>query len=139
MDSKELPKRFRAAGWPSPTQVHALLGEVTEIERDDIERMLSVLVSKGLPGDSRDQTNRCFVFRTLAERITDKSLFLSYVRALRGSDGQIQTLLAPLIPRVNSVEGHAELCSSIKEADGGCGAQWPGSSSRWAEPRCSRP
>jgi twitching motility protein PilT len=119
MDSKELLKRFRAAGWPSPTQVHALLGEVTEIERDDIERMLSVLVSKGLPGDSRDQTNRCFVFRTLAERITDKALFLSYVRALRGSDGQIQALLAPLIPRVNSVEGHTELCSLLKESDGG--------------------
>jgi twitching motility protein PilT len=119
MDSRELLKRFRAAGWPGPAQVHELLGEIAEVGRDDLERLLAVLVSKGLPGDSRDQTNRCFVFRTLAERVTDKALFLSYVRALRGADGQIQALLAPLVPRVNSVEGHGELCSLLKESDGG--------------------
>ena len=118
MDSKELVRRFRAAGWPGPTQVHALLAEAPPLARDDIERLLSVVVSKGLPGDSRDQTNRCFVFRTLAERVIDKALFLPYVRALRGADGQILSLLGPLIPRVNSIEGHAELCSLLKESDG---------------------
>ena len=118
MDSKELLRRFRAAGWPGPTQVHALLAEVPPLARDDIERLLGVLVSKGLPGDARDQTNRCFVFRTLAERVIDKALFLPYVRALRGADGQILSLLGPLIPRVNSIEGHAELCSLLKEPDG---------------------
>jgi twitching motility protein PilT len=118
MDSKELLRRFRAAGWPGPTQVHALLAEVPPLARDDIERLLGVLTSKGLPGDARDQTNRCFVFRTLAERVIDKALFLPYVRALRGADGQILSLLGPLIPRVNSIEGHAELCSLLKEPDG---------------------
>ena len=118
MDSKELVRRFRAAGWPGPTQVHALLAEAPPLARDDIERLLAVVVSKGLPGDSRDQTNRCFVFRTLAERVIDKALFLPYVRALRGADGQILSLLGPLIPRVNNIEGHAELCALLKEADG---------------------
>jgi len=118
MDSKELLRRFRAGGWPGPTQVHALLGEAPALARDDIERLLSVLVSKGLPGDGRDQTNRCFIFRTLAERVLDKALFLPYVRALRAADGQILSLLGPFIPRVNSIEGHVELCSLLKEADG---------------------
>jgi twitching motility protein PilT len=118
MDSKELVRRFRAAGWPGPIQVHALLAEVPPLARDDIERLLGVVVSKGLPGDSRDQTNRCFVFRTLAERTIDKALFLPYVRALRGADGQILSLLGPLIPRVNNIEGHGELCSLLKESDG---------------------
>ena len=118
MDAKELLRRFRAAGWPGPTQVHALLAEVPPLARDDVERLLGVLISKGLPGDARDQTNRCFVFRTLAERVIDKSLFLPYVRALRGADGQILSLLGPLIPRVNSIDGHAELCSLLKEPDG---------------------
>ncbi|MGC9984948.1 MAG: PilT/PilU family type 4a pilus ATPase [Polyangia bacterium] len=118
MDSKELLRRFRAAGWPSPAQVHAFLGEAPPLARDDIERLLAVVVSKGLPGDSRDQTNRCFVFRTLAERVIDKGLFLPYVRALRGADGQILSLLGPLIPRVNNIEGHAELCALLKEPDG---------------------
>ena len=118
MDSRELVRRFRAAGWPGPIQVHALLAEVPPLARDDIERLLGVVVSKGLPGDSRDQTNRCFVFRTLAERTIDKALFLPYVRALRGADGQILSLLGPLIPRVNNIEGHGELCSLLKESDG---------------------
>ena len=81
MDAKELLRRFRAAGWPGPTQVHALLAEVPPLARDDIERLLGVLISKGLPGDARDQTNRCFIFRTLAERVIDKALFLPYLRA----------------------------------------------------------
>src|SRR5512142_3591712 len=87
IDSKELLRRFKAGGWPGPTQVHALLAETAPPTRDDIERMLAVLTSKGLPGDSRDQSNRLFIFRTQAEKVIDKALFLPYVRALRGGDG----------------------------------------------------
>lgn len=76
MDSKELLRRFKVAGWPGPQQVHALLADAPVPTREDIERLLGVLVTKGLPGDSRDQTNRCFVFRSLAERVVDKALFL---------------------------------------------------------------
>ena len=52
--------------------MHAFLGEAPALGRDDIERMLGVLVSKGLPGDTRDHSNRCFNFRTLAERVLCK-------------------------------------------------------------------
>ena len=117
VDSKELLRRFKAAGWPGPAQVHALLAEVPALARDDIERLLAVLVSKGLPGDSRDQTNRLFIFRTLAEKVIDKGLFLPYVRALRAGDAQLTAALVPLLPRVNSVEGHAELCAVVRETD----------------------
>jgi twitching motility protein PilT len=117
VDSKELLRRFKAAGWPGPAQVHALLAEVPALARDDIERLLAVLVSKGLPGDSRDQTNRLFIFRTLAEKVIDKGLFLPYVRALRAGDAQVTSALVPLLPRVNSVEGHAELCAVVRETD----------------------
>jgi twitching motility protein PilT len=117
IDSKELLRRFKAAGWPGPAQVHALLGEVAAPTRDDVERLLSVLTSKGLPGDSRDQTNRLFVFRTLAEKVIDKALFVPYVRALRGGDPQLAAVLVPLLPKVNNVEGHAELCGLLRETD----------------------
>jgi twitching motility protein PilT len=117
IDSKELLRRFKAAGWPGPAQVHALLGEAPQPSRDDIERMLAVLLSKGLPGDSRDQTNRLFVFRTLAEKVIDKALFLPYVRALRAGDGQLLAVLVPLLPKVNNVEGHVELCTLVRETD----------------------
>jgi len=117
IDSKELLRRFKAAGWPGPAQVHALLAEAPPSTRDEIERMLGVLVSKGLPGDSRDQANRLFIFRTQAEKVIDKALFLPYVRALRGGDGQLAAILVPLLPKVNSVEGHAELCLLLRETD----------------------
>jgi len=117
VDSKELLRRFKAAGWPGPAQVHALLAEVPALARDDIERMLAILVGKGLPGDSRDQTNRLFVFRTLAEKVIDKGLFLPYVRALHAGDPQLAAALVPLLPKVNNVEGHAELCSVVRESD----------------------
>ena len=117
IDSKELLRRFKAGGWPGPAQVHALLGEVPALGREDIERLLAVLVSKGLPGDSRDQTNRLFIFRTLADKVVDKALFLPYVRALHAGDPQVAAALVPLLPKVNNVEGHAELCSVVRESD----------------------
>ncbi|MBN2575870.1 MAG: PilT/PilU family type 4a pilus ATPase [Deltaproteobacteria bacterium] len=119
IDGKELLRRFKAAGWPTPAQVHALLGEAAPPTRDDIERMLSVLSSKGLPGDSRDQANRLFIFRTQAEKVIDKALFLPYVRALRGGDAQLAAVLVPLLPKVNNVEGHADLCALLRDSDGG--------------------
>ena len=118
IDGKELLRRFKTAGWQGPAQVHALLGETSQPTREDIERMLSVLVSKGLPGDSRDQSNRLFIFRTQAEKVVDKALFLPYVRALRGGDGQLAAVLVPLLPKVNNVEGHGELCTLLRESDG---------------------
>jgi twitching motility protein PilT len=117
IDSKELLRRFKAAGWQGPAQVHALLGEAPQPTRDEIERMLAVLVSKGLPGDSHDQANRLFIFRTEAEKVADKALFLPYVRALRGGDPQLAAVLVPLLPKVNSVEGHGELCNLLRETD----------------------
>jgi twitching motility protein PilT len=117
IDHKELLRRFKTAGWPGPAQVHALLVEVPALGRDDLERLLSVLLSKGLPGDSRDQTNRLFVFRSVAEKVVDKGLFLPYVRALRNADAQLSAVLVPLLPKVNSVEGHADLCAVLKESD----------------------
>jgi twitching motility protein PilT len=118
IDSKELLRRIKTAGWQAPAQVHALLAEAPQLTRDDIERLLGIVAGKGLPGDSRDQTNRLFVFRSLAEKVLDKSLFLPYVRALRVGDPQVGAVLVPLLPKVNNVENHAELCSLLKESDG---------------------
>jgi twitching motility protein PilT len=117
IDNKELLRRFKTAGWPGPAQVHATLADAPAMGREDIERMLAILLSKGLPGDSRDQTNRLFVFRTLAEKVVDKGLFVPYVRALRNADAQLAAVLVPLLPKVNSVEGHGELCTVLKDAD----------------------
>jgi len=117
MDCKELLRRFKAAGWPGPAQVHALLAEVPPLAREDMERLLAIVTGKGLPGDARDQANRLFVFRSLAEKTIDRGLFVPYVRALRLGDAQLSAILVPLLPRVNNVEGHAELCAVLKESD----------------------
>jgi len=138
MDSKELLRRFRAGGWPGPTQVHAFLGEAPALGRDDIERLLGVLVSKGLPGDTRDQTNRCFVFRTLAERVLDKALFLPYVRALRGADGQILSLLGPLIRGSTVSRGMSSCARCSRKLTAPCAGVWLAFSSRSGAPRFSR-
>jgi twitching motility protein PilT len=118
MDGKELLRRFKAAGWAGAADIQGLLAEVPSVTRDDVERLLGVLTSRGLPGDGRDQRNRCLVFGKLAERATDKSLFGLYVRALRTADPQLAATLAPLLGRVNNPEGHAELCGLLKSPDG---------------------
>ncbi len=117
MDSKDLQRRFKNAGWPGPVEIQALLAEAGRVTPDEVEKLLSILVSKGLPGDSRDQRNRGFIFAKLAEPVADKSLFVPFVRAIKNGDAQIATILAPLLPRVNNVEGHAELVGILKTHD----------------------
>ncbi len=118
MDSRELQRRFKTAGWPGPTEIQALLAEAAPIDREEIERLLAILTMKGLPGDSRDQRNRCYVFAKLADPCTDKALFVPYVRALKVGDPVLASALIPLIPKVNNVEGHAELASLVRSPDG---------------------
>jgi twitching motility protein PilT len=117
MDSKELARRFKTAGWAAAPDIQAFVAEVGTLSRDDVERLLGVLTTKGLPGDSRDQRSRCFIFGKIAERTADKALFLPYIRALKTADAQIAATLAPLIAKVNSTEGHAELCGMLKSPD----------------------
>jgi twitching motility protein PilT len=117
MESKEVLRRFKQAGWQSAPELQAFLTEASAVSRDDIERLLGLLTTKGLPGDSRDQRNRCLLFGKIAERATDKALFLPFVRALKSADGQTAATLAPLLARVNNTEGHAELCALLKSPD----------------------
>src|SRR5205814_440384 len=107
MDSKELARRFKTAGRAGAPEIQAFVAEVGVLPRDDVERLLGVLTTKGLPGDSRDQRNRCFIFGKIAERTVDKALFLPYIRSLKTADAQIAATVAPLIAKVNNTEGHA--------------------------------
>jgi len=119
MDSRDLQRRFRAAGWPGPAEIQAYIAEAGKVEASDLERLLGILVTKGLPGDMRDQRNRCFIFTKLGEQTSDKSLFIPYVRALKSGDSQVITAVAPLIPKANSIEGHVELASLLRQPDPG--------------------
>src|SRR2546421_275485 len=52
MDSKELARRFKAAGWAGAPDIQAFVAEVGVLARDEVEGLLGVLTTKGLPGDS---------------------------------------------------------------------------------------
>ena len=56
-------------------------------------------------------------FAYIADRTIDASLFVPYARALRANDPQLRALLVALLPRVNNVQGHVELCRLLGSPD----------------------
>src|SRR5688572_2187162 len=117
MDSNELLRRFKLAGWQTAPEVQAFIADAGGLGRDDIERFLGVITTRGLGGTAADQRNRCLVFTRLAEPVVDKALFLPYVRAMKGGDLQVANAVAPLLARVDNVDGHAELAAVLRAAD----------------------
>ena len=114
MDGKELLKHFKAGAWGGTQAVEAFAAEAGVIGPEDLLRVLALLGSRGLPGDTNAHKLRHVAFARLAERSPHKDLFVPYVRALKTADSQLASVLAPLIPKVNNVAGHAELCALLK-------------------------
>lgn len=115
MTSRELFAQYRAAAWPTTDDVEQFVASAGELTTDDILKLLDLTATRlGLPEQHRQ---RCFAFYRLAERVSDKSLFSSYVKALRAADPTLRALLIRLIPKVNSALDHPALVALLQSSD----------------------
>jgi twitching motility protein PilT len=55
--------------------------------------------------------NRCYAFEKLVEKSPNSELFVLFANGLRIADPLAQAALVRLLPRVNNVSKHAELCA----------------------------
>jgi twitching motility protein PilT len=117
MTSKELPAHFKNAPWKTSEQVDGFVASLVDLQALDLLKV-DLLGSKGLPGDALAQGMRLLTFAKLVEKSAEKSLFTPLVRALKGSsDPQLRSTLAQILPSVNSVGNHVELCVVLRSND----------------------
>ena len=110
--------KFKSAQWSSPAEAEAFLLQAGAVDADTLSKILDLLAAKGAPSDAPLHRQRCKVFASLVEHSTkDTSLFVPFVRALKGADPVLRAALATVIPKVNNFLEHGELCNSLNSSE----------------------
>jgi twitching motility protein PilT len=117
VDVKDVRKIFKDANWRSKPEIEAFLAEAGPQPAAELLKLLSLLTDRGLSADNTRHRNRCFAFLKLAEPCKDPQLFVPYARSLKAADQALRTVLCALLPRVNHIAAHGELCEVLASPD----------------------
>jgi twitching motility protein PilT len=114
----DLTTTFRNAPWKTSAEVERFVASRSVVPASEVLKLLDLLESKALRASADAHRMRLLAFSKLAERAADKSLFVPFVRALKSSgDAQLRAALVEVLPSVNSILDHAELCSLLRSGD----------------------
>jgi twitching motility protein PilT len=112
--SKDISKHFRAAQWSAQAHVDAFVTMALESPELELSELLDIVCTRKLINDMGVHKARIGVFSHLVEQRGDKSLFVHLVRALRSVDPRVRPAITALIPKVNNVGRHPELCELLR-------------------------
>jgi twitching motility protein PilT len=117
VDVKDVRKVFKDAELTGREQVDAFVTAVSPVPAPELVKLLAILTDKALAADNAKHRTRCYAFLKLAEPVRDPQLFVHYTRALRAADAALRSVLVALLPRVNNVSAHGELCELLGLSD----------------------
>ncbi len=117
LTTKEVLNLFKDARWQTDQEVDEFVASAPVLAVADVLRLLDGLTNRWLAADGERHDRRLAAFSKLAETVTDRALFGPYVRTLRTPDLRVRAMLGALIPLVNSVGDHAELCALLRSTD----------------------
>ncbi|TMA20168.1 MAG: PilT/PilU family type 4a pilus ATPase, partial [Deltaproteobacteria bacterium] len=117
MSSKDLLTQFKAAAWKAPEEIEAFLATVEAPQPPEVLKLLDIVAGKA--PDANVHRSRLTVFARIIDKNPDKSLFVPFVKALKGAEPGLRTTLAALIPKVNSATEHAALVEHLRSTDVG--------------------
>jgi twitching motility protein PilT len=117
VDVKDVRRIFKDAEWRSKVEIDEFVGGVGVLPGPELLKLLALLTDRGLVADNTRHRNRCYVFLKLAEGVKDQQLFSHYAKALKTADQALRTVLVALLPRVNNVSAHGDLCDLLASSD----------------------
>lgn len=110
---KEVLQLFLNAPWRSAAELEAFLQEAGPQQPAELQKMLGNVLDRKLVADAVRHQNRCYAFEKLVEKSPSSELFVLFANGLRIADPVAQAALVRLLPRVNNVSKHAELCAVL--------------------------
>jgi twitching motility protein PilT len=117
VDVKDVRRVFREHAFAGKEEIESWAQSVSPVPAPELAKLLAILTDKALAADNTRHRARCYAFLKLAESVRDPQLFVHYVRALRQADSALRSLLQALLPRVNNVSAHGELCELVGSSD----------------------
>ncbi len=110
---RDLVRAFKAARWDDAEAFEAFLREVSPATGAELRALFPLLIDRSLAADANAHRRRCAAFAALVEKTPDTQLFPQLVRGLRSADGVARATIVQLLPKVNLVDGHDELCQCL--------------------------
>jgi twitching motility protein PilT len=117
MPTRELLRQFKEEHWASDAEVEPFLAAAADVPAADLPKFLELLCAKSQ--EPLWIRTRCVAFHHMVERTKPASLFLPLVKALKVTDGPVRQVLMNLIPMVNNIAHHSELCALLQSSDAG--------------------
>jgi twitching motility protein PilT len=117
VDVKDVRKVFKDAEWRSKAEIDQFVATMGAMPGTELIKLLALLTDRGLMNDNARHRNRCYVFLKLAEGVKDTQMFSHYAKAMKQSDQALRTVLVALLPRVNNVSAHGDLCELLASQD----------------------
>ncbi len=117
MDVKDVRKIFKDADWRSKQEIEAFVAQAGLQPASELAKFMAMLSDRSLLADNSRHRNRSFAFLKLAEGVKDPALFSTYAKALKTADQALRTVLCALLPRVNNVSAHGDLCEVLGSPD----------------------
>ena len=114
---KDLLHQFKAAAWKAPEEIEAFVASIETPEPPEVLKLLDIVSGKA--PDANVHRLRLTVFARIIDKNPDKSLFVPFVKALKGAEPGLRTTLASLLPKVNSATEHAALVEHLRSPDAG--------------------
>src|SRR5713226_9635982 len=109
--------QFKSSKWATPAEVEAFVLQCGKADLQSILKLLELLAAKGAASDLALHKRRCTVFSLVVQQALGPELFLPFVKALKTADPLLRACLATLIPKVNNISEHAELCGLLVTPD----------------------
>jgi twitching motility protein PilT len=117
LPTRDVVRMLRAAAWTTEQEMAYFVSAAGVLPAAEIAKCLAVVSHETSRAETVLHPRRLWVFAALAERTVDPSLFAPYAQALRANDPQLRAILIRLLPRVNNVQAHAELCKLMGSND----------------------
>lgn len=116
--SAQVVAKFKVGKWATPAEVEAFVLESGVVDSQTLLKILELLTAKGAASDVMMQKRRCTVFSLLVKQCpADPALFIPFLKALKAGDPALRAALLALIPRINNIAAHEDLCALLNTQD----------------------
>lgn len=112
----DLVKAFRAAPFASEADVAAFASKAGGCPPAEVAKLLPVVLELA-PKSPREHRFRSAAFAAVARASAGPELFTPLVRGLKQADDILRPLLVELLPAVNDVAAHGEVCDLLASPD----------------------
>ncbi|NUO52860.1 MAG: PilT/PilU family type 4a pilus ATPase [Polyangiaceae bacterium] len=113
----DLVRVFRNATFATVAEAQAFVEQAPECSAAEVAKLVPVVLELGAKSTPQAHRNRCEAFAGMARKCAGPELFVPCLRALKVGDSTLTSTLVALLPVVNDVGAHGELCDLLASAE----------------------